>query len=212
VAHTRRFYKAAQNIKRIIANEELGRVISFDFEEGTVFSWPAVSGFFFNKKMAGGGVLIDIGVHVLDLLLWWLPHEVIDLDYQDDNLGGVEAFAIANIKFSDGLRGNIKLSRLSELKNRYRLHFEKGIIDWNPLRPEKFYINSLSGASRKIIKSKRESSVKELLSYFIDSIKNRSSSLTLAEDGLRVIQIVERCYRSRKLLSSEWLQKKESSS
>jgi predicted dehydrogenase len=211
VAHTRRFYKAAQNIKRIIAKEELGKVISFDFEEGTVFSWPTVSGFFFNEKKAGGGVLIDIGVHVFDLLLWWLPYEVKHVDYQDDNLGGVEAFAIAKIEFSNDLRGNIKLSRLSELKNRYRLQLEKGIIDWNPLRPEKFYITNLSGGSRKVIKFKQESSVHELLSNFIYSIENNSTPLASAEDGWRVIQLIERCYRSRKLLPLECLQSKEES-
>jgi predicted dehydrogenase len=211
VAHTRRFYKAAQNIKRIIAKEELGKIISFDFEEGTVFSWPTVSGFFFDKKKAGGGVLIDIGLHVFDLLLWWLPYEVKHLDYQDDNLGGVEAFAIANIEFSNGLKGNIKLSRLSELKNRYRLQLEKGIIDWNPLHPEKLYIASLSGGSRKVIKFRQESSVNELLFNFVYSIESNSTPIASAEDGWRVIQLIERCYLSRKLLPLECLRSKAES-
>ena len=211
VAHTRRFYEAAKRIKQIVITEELGKIKSFDFEEGTVFAWPTVSGFFFDKKKAGGGVLMDIGVHVLDLLFWWFPYEVVNVECQDDNLGGVEAFTKIKIRLSNGIKGNVTLSRLSVLKNGYRLHFEKGNIEWNPLVPKRLRINYGTKISKKVIKIKKESPVDDLLSDFVDVIENDRRPLASADDGLKVMQLIERCYRSRELLPLEWLKTKENS-
>jgi predicted dehydrogenase len=212
VAHTRRFYKAATRIKQAILTEELGKIKYFNLEEGTVFSWPTVSGFYFDKKRAGGGVLMDIGVHVLDLLSWWFPYGIDHLEYQDDNLGGVEAFARIKLRLSNGIKGNVTLSRLSVLNNVYSLQFERGNIEWNPLIPKRLYINYTSKISKKIIKIKEESPVDDLLLDFIDAIQNDRRPLTSAYDGLKVMQLIERCYRSRELLPLEWLKTKENSS
>ncbi len=211
VAHTRRFYKAAKRIKQIISSEELGEVKTFDFEEGTVFDWPTASGFFFDKQKAGGGVLMDIGVHVLDLLLWWLPYEVVHLECQDDSLGGVEAFTRIKMEMSNGIKGNVSLSRISVLRNGYRLQFEKGNIEWNPLFPKRIYVQNIYKISKKVIKIRKELPVDDLLSDFIDAIENDRRPLASADDGLRVIQLIERCYRSRELLPLEWLNTKENS-
>jgi len=55
--------------------------------EGNVYSWPVASDFFFRKETAGGGVLMDTGVHTFDMLLWFFG-EISDLDYRDDAFGG----------------------------------------------------------------------------------------------------------------------------
>lgn len=208
VAHVRRFYPAVKKIKEIISSKELGNVKSFDFEEGTVFDWPTVSGFFFDKKKAGGGVLMDIGSHLLDLLLWWIPCEVVHVNYKDDNLGGVEAFAKIEIAFSNGVTGKIKLSRLSVLKNFYTIYFEKGIVKWDPLNPRRIFIRKLQ-ESPKTIKIKKGKPVKDMLYNFIYSIQNDQRVLVSGEDGLRAIQLIEKCYNSSKLLPLEWLHGKD---
>jgi len=208
VAHVRRFYPAVEKIKEIINSKKLGDIESFDFEEGTVFSWPTVSGFFFDKEKAGGGVLMDIGFHLLDLLLWWLPYEIVHVDYEDDNLGGVEAFAKIEIGFANDITGRVKLSRLSVLKNFYTIYFEKGIVKWDPLSARRIYIEKFQESS-KTIKIKKGNSVKDMLYNFIYSIQNDQRLLVGGEDGLRVIQLIERCYNSRKVLPLEWLHGKD---
>lgn len=208
VAHVRRFYPAAKKIKKIINSRELGNVESFDFEEGAVFSWPTVSGFFFDIEKAGGGVLMDIGSHLLDLLLWWLPYEIMPVNYEDDNLGGVEAFAKIEIGFSNSMTGNVTLSRLSVLKNFYTIYFEKGIVEWDPLSPRRIFIRKAQESS-KTIKVKKGNPVKDMLYSFIYSIQDDQRVLVSGEDGLRVIQLIERCYNSRKVLPLEWLHGKD---
>lgn len=208
VAHVRRFYQASKKIKDIIINKELGEIKSFDFEEGTIFSWPTVSGFVFDKEKAGGGVLMDIGVHLLDLLIWWLPYEIKHVDYKDDNLGGVEAFAKIEIVFSNSVTGIVKMSRLSILNNFYILHFEKGSIRWNPFFPKRIYLQD-SRKGSKTIKTKEGTPVENLLSNFIYAIQNDQKLFVPGENALKVIKLIERCYHSRKILTLEWLHGKE---
>jgi predicted dehydrogenase len=67
----RRFLPAAQEIHRLLGTGLLGRVHRVQAQEGGKFNWPAQSPAFFSRATGGGGVLIDAGVHLLDLLLWW---------------------------------------------------------------------------------------------------------------------------------------------
>jgi len=207
VAHVRRFYQAAKKTKNLIYSEHFGPIKSFEFEEGTIFNWPANSGFYFDKKLAGGGVLIDIGVHVLDLLLWWFGTRLRKVDYIDDNLGGVEAVAEINIQLSNNIEGSIKLSRLSILKNRYNISFENGWIEWNPLFPKYFYIYDYRKKTKKTIKMSNDLPVIDMVEDFIFSIKHDRKPLVSGKDGLQVIELIEKCYQVRKPLPLEWLKK-----
>jgi predicted dehydrogenase len=208
VAHVRRFYPAVKKIREIILSRDLGNVESFDFEEGTVYSWPTVSGFFFDKEKAGGGVLIDIGSHLLDILLWWLPYEIQHIDYKDDNLGGVEAFAEIKIDFTNGVGGRIRVSRLSILENFYTIYFEKGFVKWDPLAPRRIFIRRLHDTPMTI-KVEEKNPIKDMLHNFIYSIQNNQQVLVSGEDGLKVIDVIERCYNSRKIFPLEWLRGKD---
>ncbi len=127
VGHVRRQFPAAQAIKEILERQLLGAVNVFSFNEGSPFQWPAASGALFDKKESGGGVLIDLGVHVLDLLLWWFGDPKTHF-YEDDAMGGVEANCNVILEFKNGTRGNVRLSRDWFLNNGCCIHGEKALL------------------------------------------------------------------------------------
>src|SRR5439155_530709 len=121
----RRFFPACNLIREYIAAETLGKVIDFEFSEGWMFNWPAQSASFFQKKTAQGGVFLDLGAHLLDLMLWWFGDPT-SLEYFDDAMGGLEINSVARFEFANGSRGRVQLSRDWELPNKYVIRCEKG--------------------------------------------------------------------------------------
>jgi len=204
VAHVRRFYPAVKKIKEIITTGTLGALTGFDFREGTVFSWPTVTGFVFDKAKAGGGVFIDIGVHLLDLLFWWLDDEVASFQYSDDNLGGLEATAEMQISFRRGVTGHVKLTRLAVLKNFYTLYFEKGVLSWNPFTPRRIYIRK-DNKQTVSLKTEKGAPVRELLFDFSAAIRNKRPPFIKGEEALQSLRFIEACYASRQTIPMIWV-------
>lgn len=67
-----RFHKSVEEIARLNREGELGKIYSVycSFRSGR--SIPGLGGPFTTKSMSGGGVLIDWGIHFLDLILYIL--------------------------------------------------------------------------------------------------------------------------------------------
>jgi predicted dehydrogenase len=71
ISYNFRYRADTQWIRRIIKSGKLGNVYHIYASWRRETGIPG-SGWFGNKKMAGGGALIDLGVHVLDLTMWFL--------------------------------------------------------------------------------------------------------------------------------------------
>ena len=113
-AHVRRFYPVATWIAQQLALGELGAVRQVRWREGLEYGWPAVTGFTFETG-AGGGVLADLGPHVLDLLgSWFGPLEL--QRCQDNSTGGTDSETRLELQAaSTGIE--VELSRLRNLEN-----------------------------------------------------------------------------------------------
>jgi len=67
-----RFNDNVNAIKNLITNGDLGKVYHVNLVFQSYRSIPGLGGWFTNKKESGGGVMIDWGVHFLDLALYCL--------------------------------------------------------------------------------------------------------------------------------------------
>lgn len=124
----RRFSHAGRFAKWAIESGLLGRIISFDIQNGFVYTWPVTTDFFLRKEMAGGGVLMDLGIHALDQLLWWLG-DVESFEYYDDNFGGVEADSKLQATLKSGANGIVELSRTRNLRETAIIRGERAELE-----------------------------------------------------------------------------------
>jgi predicted dehydrogenase len=221
VAHFRRFFPSTRMVKRILDEELLGSVRSFRCTWCQSYNWPGESPFKFRRKESGGGVLMDHGTHMIDLLLWWLG-DVADIEYQDDAMGGVEANCHLSVKMSKGASGTIKLSHDWPLlhENRFLIECEKGWIaylndvvdrvDWG--------LRHRDGALETKLSSEiaRMPAGVSFLDCFMGPLRLVGKAILgterpppKAQAARRGIELIEECYRNRRLLDMPWLDEEE---
>ncbi len=134
VGYNRRYFLGWRFLKVVSDSNLAGPLLSLDAEEGSPFDWPVGSAAIFNPEIAGGGTMLDTGVHELDLVLWLASEKPRVLFYEDDNRGGVEANGHAIL--ADGDRTfRLRLSRTHTLQNRVVANFLNAVITvecWDP--------------------------------------------------------------------------------
>jgi predicted dehydrogenase len=199
VNQTRRLFPAAREVRRLIADGTLGELSEIQYELGAPFDWPAATPAYFR---GGRGVLFDTGVHVVDLVCWWLGGEPEVLDYADDARGGTEAVARLKLR-SRGVEANIHLSWLTKLRNAYRIvgskaTIEGGAYDWSSF--------ALNGRKVRATRSWQgyEDFVGGLLDNFVQVIEGRAEPLISAADVRAAIGVIDTCYRTRRTLDEPW--------
>jgi predicted dehydrogenase len=220
----RRFFPATQQMHDLIATRALGEVVSVEITEGNRFQWRAKTDSFFRKSAGGGGVLLDIGSHVLDLALWWFSDPT-NIRYEDDAMGGVEANCRVYCEFANRVRGTVHLSREANLKNRYFVQFERGWAAWNPANPGAIEL----GIGNEFACDARVHNVATIfnrpwlgtpgrtyyesfmaqIENFASAARGRTKLRVPGEEGIRSIRMIETCYQNSNLMRMQWLSAEE---
>lgn len=223
VGHQMRFFPAVRFVKRVLERGWLGPVRRFDLRNGRPLQWDAESGFLHRRDAAGGGVLIDLGVHVLDLLLWWLG-PCRRVDYRDDARGGVEANCRLRLAMESGVEGTVELSRERDLRNTCVFECEDGLLEVGTYGHEpqiRLETPDGRGALSGLVERERRSERDPLdahraqLRSFLGAIAGgRSDGVTgvdggrshhvTGREGRRCVELVGRCYASRQRLDQPW--------
>jgi predicted dehydrogenase len=218
--HYKRFMPAHRAIKLLIEKNTFGPLREVTLVEGGRFGWPAATDSFFRKEQTPGGVLLDIGVHVLDLLLWWLgdPEK---FSYTDDADDGLEANCVFTASFAGNTNVSLRLSRDWATPNCYVFRFERATIHSrvnasnhleltfdglpmtfaaelrDPLPP-------IPAAPTVALETNAQAFIAQLVDVCASIRENRAPFITGA-DGLRAISLIENCYRHRQPLTQPWM-------
>lgn len=223
----KRFFPASRYLRSLCRDQLLGPLVSFTITEGGPFRWPAASRSFFEKSQSAGGVLTDIGVHVLDLLVWCLglPAEI---SYADDAMAGLEANAWIGLAFPDGARGTVHLSRDWATEQAYTFTFERGLVRWKvndangltvqlagaPAALQANLVTPLAPGdehrSSQLLDSNAQSFIASLRNV-IAAMAGREELVVPASEALHSLQLIETCYARRGLLEQPWLTAAEAS-
>jgi predicted dehydrogenase len=212
VGMNRRFYASQRLLPMVLQERSLGDLLGYDWSQGGVFDWQSASGFYFSRAQAGGGALLDYGVHLLDSLIDWFG-PVADFDYQDDDWGsGIEANAILELRHSGqngSVKGRVRVSRTYPLSNRLLLRGSEADAEIPSEDADSIIIrrqvgdNKLSETLRLPDLASTTTFYKQL-DNFIESIRGNQKLISDGWQALRVIELIEQCYAHRRRIPEPW--------
>lgn len=211
-----RFGSGPQALKRFIRAGEMGEIYyarSQALRRRGIPSW----GVFTQKDKQGGGPLIDIGVHILDLTLWLMGHPkpvtasgmvttkfgtrqgVLGLMGQwDPKSFTVEDFGVGFIRFENGATLTLETSFAANLEHREVFNCElfgtEGGCSLSPLKMF-FERNETLIDATPVFLPQVHTHQAEIWS-FIEAIRNDTEPVVTAEEGLMVTEILDAIYRS----------------
>lgn len=208
VNHTRRFIPAARRIRQMIQDGSLGEPRRADLAEGDRFAWPAATAAMFGRRSGGRGVLLDVGVHVLDLMTWWFGPELQVDDYRDDALGGSEAAARVDLS-SGGLGVSIFLSWLAKQRNRFLIEGTEATVEWGVYDLDAFVVRSRRSGGRSTVQVREGARnpaelATEVQADFARAVAGAGRPQVAPEDCLASMRIIEACYGRRERFDMPW--------
>jgi predicted dehydrogenase len=203
----RRFAPTLRYTKDVLDSGMLGTIRAFDVREGMVFRWPVKSAAMFSPQC--GGVLADIGTHVLDLLLWWFG-DIAGFQYWDDAAGGVEADAVLNVEMASGITGRVELSRTRDLRNSCVIRGDRATLEVGTKTDSTVTLTPVQGTSslsgRAMLPNQQPpGNLGDLFAWqmadFVRAIHTHSSPAVPGSEARRSVAILESCYRRRQRLA-----------
>lgn len=207
-----RFFDPSRFVKAALSESLLGPIHKFDLRVGIVSTWPAATDYFLRAHQAGGGVLINHGIHVLDLLLWWLG-DYAEVSYFDDALGGVEANCELRLRLRNGAAGTVEISRMRKLRNTCFLEGERGALEielWEPdgrlylQQGDHLVLHGHTGAP-EFAHTEAPEIFRRQLEDFVAAIRHRRAPFVPGSEALRAVRLIQACYASRRSLEVPWM-------
>lgn len=220
VGHCMRFADAIEKMKDAVDKGYIGslevvtieEVINGPFSHGVVPK--PVSDWWFDPKKAGGGALIDLGYHLIDLFRFFVGDSEVLFSCLDHRFNlPVEDGAIVILRSSSSsAKGIINVgwyqkSVFPDYNFRIILHGNAGYMSSDNLVPGNIYLHAVKEGTknlfRRVVWRKirplswtywYESYYKEL-KHFFDCVKNDSSPSVSATDGLKTTELIEEAYR-----------------
>jgi predicted dehydrogenase/nucleoside-diphosphate-sugar epimerase len=225
VGFFRRLWPSVRLLKAMVTGERLGRPIGFQAEWGGFYNWPSATLGNMRKDWAGGGVLIDCGSHLLDML-----HFVFDgpgqvLDYHDNARGGIEAdsrLALRLFHKGQEVDGVLEVARTRILGTFVRIRCERGTLEFDLGDPYRIWVRSeeiglsdpTSGQVRGYSlhaswENEREVSwhglVRREIDDWLTAMRTGGQPELSGQSSLGTVQVIEDCYERAKKLDEPWV-------
>ena len=131
VAHVQRFFGVNRRVKEIIDSGELGRPCMYLEQRSINYFLPNRPAWFTNKKMSGGGIVMNYGAHAFDRLFYTTgakPVEVCGFCDNFINERDVEGHAQIMVKLDNGMSGSVTFSGYSTVAYEIYYYFTGGAL------------------------------------------------------------------------------------
>ena len=206
-ALVQRFDGSTQRLKQLIREGELGEIY---FGKAGYVRRRGIpigkEGWFVDKERAGGGALIDIGVHALDCV-WWLmnsprPVEVMGTSYThfkhlvpDDVKYNVDDATFAQIRFENGATIILETTWALNLPGDNYIKVA-GTKAGATLSPFTLYTEMDGKELDKPLNASSINSFDEEVKHFVECIVDGKEPISSAEQGIMLMQMLDGIYES----------------
>ncbi len=190
-----RFHPLIIKAKELVDKNLLGKIVSVSASFN--IDYPPNDNFRFKKNLSGGGVLRDLGSHMLDILRYF-GGEITGIKAYMDNVvykSEVEDFASAILKFEKSGYGYFNISYNAKKSiNRIEILGHKGVISIENFVGKKNIssklVIDLEGEAKKAFR-KRANKVSYMIRSVHKSIIKNQPPLVAGEDAVINMKIIE---------------------
>lgn len=218
VGHVMRFLRAIEEMKKSMDDGLIGNLEAATIEEviNGPFSHPRVpspvSDWWFDPEKSGGGALLDLGYHMIDLFRFFAGDSDVIFSHLGYRLNlPVEDSAILILRSGSSVKGIINVGWYQQTvfpKYNFRaiLHGTAGYMSSEDLVPRNLYAYAVKEGTKNLLRVIAGKKVHYLsytyyyepfykeLAHFFDCVKNDSEPSVSAIDGLRTVELVQTAY------------------
>ncbi|MFC0329901.1 Gfo/Idh/MocA family protein [Paenibacillus sepulcri] len=220
-----RFSAATQFMKKYIEEGNMGEIYTGRCGWLRRRGIPGKGGWFTTKELSGGGSLIDLGVHFIDVAVWLMgnpkPTAVSGAVYtkfadntlsdsvhsqfgekRDDGTFDVEDLATGFIRFDNGATLQIEFSWASNVEEECNFYELRGTKAGAAFKNGKLKLfTEIAGTVSDVSPSLPGKGMNDHASHlfhFVDVLKGRAEPIILPEHGVDMIKILSAIYESAK--------------
>lgn len=220
IGHNFRFVEAIEKMKEHSRKGEIGDLETVTIEEiiNGPFSHPAVpvpvSEWWFDPKKSGGGALLDIGYHLIDLFRFFVGDSEVMFCSLDHKFNlPIEDGAILVLRCTNSTTKGIlnigwwQKTVFPRFNFRLILHGNAGYISSDELIPKNLYVHAAKEGTKNLFRRIFRKDIRPLsytyfyesyykeLKHFFNCINNDREPDISADDGLKTIEIIESAYK-----------------
>ena len=198
VAYYRQFYPVVERIRSIMTSGEIGKIMSFHVTSGIPFTiQPNEDGYWrILKNQSGGGPVMDIGSHRIDLLtsLFGKVRRIRSSGLKTHGFE-VEDNATVLLEFESDVQGTLQVFYgASDVPDHISVVGSKGRIIAEPLNDGRLTIVQ-NGARRDEVHSPADNLNAPLIADFVQAILENREPLVTGESGRETNRIMSEAYR-----------------
>lgn len=220
VGHCMRFMDAVEKMKENLDKGFIGNLEVATIEEvmNGPFTHPKVpapvADWWFDPKKSGGGVLLDLGYHMIDLFRFFVGEDcngVFSILEHKFNLPVEDGAIVVLCSSPSSVRGIINVGWYQkavypQFDFHLVLHGNAGYLSADDFRPSNLYLHAIKEGTKNLLRRFSGRKIKPLsytyyyeafykeLSHFFNCIKNDSPPAVSAIDGLKTIELIEQVY------------------